>query len=44
MEEQKRSSLDDTANTAHTAGRAIRTGKAVAAAARGTAVGGPMVL
>ena len=41
MEEQKRSSLDDIANTAHTSDRAIRTGKAVAAAARGTAVGGP---
>ena len=41
MEEQKRNSLDEAANTAHTAAGAIRTGKAVAAAARGTAVGGP---
>ena len=41
MEEQKRSGLEDAASIAHTVKGAIQTGKAIAGAAKGAAVGGP---
>lgn len=41
MENQEKNSLSQFAGTAHTIHGAIRTGKAISAAARGAAVGGP---
>ena len=40
MEEQKRSGLEDAASIAHTVKGAIQTGKAIAGATKGAAVGG----
>lgn len=41
MAEQERSGLEQAASAAHTVHEAIKTGKAIAAAAKGAAVGGP---
>lgn len=41
MNNQEKSSLSQAASTAQTIHRAIKTGKAISAAAKGAAVGGP---
>ena len=41
MNDHEKSGLDQAASTAHTVHGAIKTGKAIASAAKGTAVGGP---
>ena len=44
MEEQKRGPLEQAASTAHTIHGAIKTGRAIARAAKGAAAGGQTVL
>ena len=41
MHEEKKSALQEAAGTAHTVYGAVKTGKAIAAAAKGAATGGP---